>query len=363
MNVYRRLTPIIVLLLLTVLFVSVITIRSTTDGPIWSSLEGGALKFKGMDYAAWWWTTPPESFSSVDAELSLNAVKNEGVNWVGVNVFWSQPLNTSTTISADPTYTQSDAAVIDAINEIHARGMKVMLKPLDAIKSGELFYRPSDPAAWFDSYAAFINHYAQIAQDHGVELFSIGCELNAIDTSAYQSNWTTIISGVRAIYSGQLTYSANWWGQEYSQVPFWGLLDYAGVDAYFPLSDAQTPTVSDCVAGWSHYVYYGSAHNWLHEIETWQAAINKPVIFTEIGYRSVDYAASVSPHGSYNAQAQVNCYTAALKVFANKAWFAGMFWWVWEPNTTAAGPGNTDYTLNNKPAQNVLIAHWLPDSV
>jgi hypothetical protein len=28
-------------------------------------------------------------------------------------------------------------------------------------------------------------------------------------------------------------------------VPFWNELDYIGIDAYFPLSDAVTPTVAE----------------------------------------------------------------------------------------------------------------------
>ena len=111
---------------------------------------------------------------------------------------------------------------------------------------------PTDPAAWFASYATFINHYAQIAQNNGVELFCVGCELNHLDTSTYDANWRTVISGVRAIYNGPLTYAADW--STYARIPFWGALDYAGIDAYFPLSNAKTPSVADLVRGWSNYV-------------------------------------------------------------------------------------------------------------
>jgi len=187
-------------------------------------------------------------------------------------------------------------------------------------------------------------------------------ELRQLDTSNYYANWRTVISGVRAIYNGPLTYAAN--HDTYARISFWGLLDYAGIDAYFPLSNAQTPSVTDLVGGWSHYVWYDGTHNWTNEIETWQATVNKPVIFTEIGYRSIDYAAQDPGNwqitGVYNANGQANGYKAALQVFANKPWFTGMFWWSWYPDPTAGGAGNTDYTPQNKPAQGVLTAYGLP---
>ena len=148
----------------------------------------------------------------------------------------------------------------------------------------------------------------------------------------------------------------------YRQVPFWGLLDYVGINAYFPLSTAQTPSVAELVTGWSSY-NVGTVRNWTQEIETLQATVNKPVIFTEIGYQSIDYAAK-NPSNDYvepyNGLGQANCYEAALRVFANKPWFAGIFWWGWSPEN-AGGAGNTYYTPQNKPAQSVLTAHWLPN--
>jgi hypothetical protein len=34
-------------------------------------------------------------------------------------------------------------------------------------------------------------------------------------------------------------------GMILTKVPFWNELDYIGIDAYFPLSDAVTPTVAE----------------------------------------------------------------------------------------------------------------------
>jgi hypothetical protein len=276
-----------------------------------------------------------------------------------VIALWYMPSYTGSTISFDPNKTTTDASLIDAINDAHARGMGVMLKPhlvpTDGYNATDVV--PSDPAAFFASYAEFINHYARIAQDHGVELFCIGCELDGIANSKYSSYWSTVIGGIRAIYGGPLTYASSQYG--YTQVPFWGLLDYAGIDAYFSVSGMVTPTVADAVSGWST-LWYNQQPGWLPQIETWQATINKPVIFTEIGYRSNDYAGRGIDNNVYNPQGQANCYEATLQAFSNKPWFKGMFWWEWRPDPNAGGKNDIWYTPQNKPAQSVLTANWLP---
>ena len=355
MNVYRRFAPLIIILLLIVLFVSVVTMQPTIPSAAQSRVTSSALKYRGVSYVSY----TPNGYDSAISNSSLNALRSTGANYVALIVVWTLDTHTSNTVHPGKN-TPTDAAVIAAINGIHARGMSVMLKLHLIYGDNNGDVEPTDPAAWFASYATMCNHYAQIAQDNGVELFCVGNELNVLDTSHY-SLWSTLISGVRAIYSGPLTYAAPWWS--YRQVPFWGLLDYVGINAYFPLSTAQTPSVADLVTGWSSYNVSGTVRNWTQEIEMLQATVNKPVIFTEIGYRSIDYAAK-SPSNDYvepyNGLGQANCYEAALQVFANKPWFTGIFWWGWSPEN-AGGAGNTYYTPQNKPAQSVLTAHWLPN--
>ena len=351
MNVYRRVVPLIIIVLLIVLSVSVVTMQPTIPSAAQSRVTWSALNYRGVSYVSY---TPNGYFSAI-SKSSLNALKSTGANSVALIVFWKLDTHTSNTVYPDPNATPTDAAVIAAINDIHARGMRVMLKLHLVYGDHYGDIEPTDPAAWFASYATMCDHYAQIAQANGVELFCVGSELNGLDTSNY-SLWSTLISGVRAIYSGPLTYAALFWNDLYSQVPFWGLLDYVGIDAYFPLSSAQTPSVADLVTGWSSYNDGTTVHNWTQEIETLQATVNKPVIFTEIGYRSADYAAKQPSNDSvepYNGLGQANCYTAALQVFANKPWFAGIFWWGWSPEN-AGGAGNTGFTPQNKPAQSVL---------
>ncbi len=127
------------------------------------------------------------------------------------------------------------------------------------------------------SYTTFILDYAELAEEIKAGLFCIGTELEKFVLNR-PDYWKDLINEIKKRYSGKLTYAANW--DEFKRVPFWSELDYIGIDAYFPLSAKKTPTVQDFELGWS------SNRNIIKEI---QKKYKKSVLFTEYGYRSVNY--------------------------------------------------------------------------
>src|SRR5262249_927011 len=156
----------------------------------------------------------------------------------------------------------------NTITEAVNLGLSVMVKPLidflDPAKIGSnnvgdwrAYFNPANPSAFFASYKSMIVAQAQVAQAHGAALLSIRTELDQLAGSAYLAYWTDIISSVRAVFSGQLTYSAIWddaispWqghnglaagtGNLATQVSFWSQLDYVGLDAYPAISEAAQP--------------------------------------------------------------------------------------------------------------------------
>jgi hypothetical protein len=203
------------------------------------------MAFKGVSYVAW----TPDEYTYPSSDASLYRLKTTGANYVALLVTQYMDSGTSNTIYADPSKTPNDDAVVHAISDIHSYGMKVLLKPYVDCKDGTWrgVIDPSDKEMWFSSYSNFINHYAEIAQNNGVELLCVGTEFKSLSGSAYQSNWSDVISVVRSIYTGPITYAANW--DEYKNVSFWDLVNYAGIDAYFPLSDLQSPSVDDLMTG------------------------------------------------------------------------------------------------------------------
>jgi len=199
-----------------------------------------------------------------------------------------------------------------------------------------------------NSYEKFILNYAQAAEELEAPIFCIGTELEKFVKNR-PTYWKNLIEKIRKVYSGKLTYAANW--DEFKRVSFWGDLDFIGVDAYFPLSDKKTPTVSDFENGWELHK---------NQIEVIQKKYNKPVLFTEFGYRSVDFtgkepwdASRIS--GNVNMEAQSNATKAIYNQFWKEDWFAGGFLWKWFHNyTEVGGENNNRFTPQNKPAEKLI---------
>jgi len=313
---------------------------------------------RGFDYPSWW----HDEYLNPASGGSLSRIEADGANWVAIIPTQFMDSVTSDTMAPENNgegRTATDAAVAKAIDDAHACGLKVMLKPHIDISDGSSRWdiRPRHPAVWFDNYERMMTGYAVMAETHGVELFSVGTELVGITGADYYDQWAGVIGGVRSVYNGPLTYAGS--TTECDYLSFAGLLDYLGLDVYSPLSDAYEPTIEELITGWTNYHgYYGDA-NWLESIEQWQAYWNKPVIFTEIGYRSIKYVGH-SPwdwlNGVYDGDNQARAYEAAFRVLGNKPWLQGVFWWDWMPGDTG-GSGNTDYSIVNKPAE-AVVQSW-----
>ncbi|MFA5145923.1 MAG: hypothetical protein WC515_00870 [Candidatus Omnitrophota bacterium] len=297
---------------------------------------------KGMTYVTW--TT--EGFSTPKSDESLRSMADAGISCAAIVPTWYQEKFDSTAIM--PTEkTPSDSSLRHAIRKARENGMMVMVKPhidledqADNTRSDIGFQTDGEWEKWFSNYTKFISHYARIAEEEHAEFFCIGTELSFASTRV--GSWKNkVIPAVRKIFSGHITYAANW--DEYSSVQFWGDLDYAGIDAYFPLSGTSNPPLSVIKEGWK---------KWLSEIEAWQAGVNKPVIFTECGYCSSDIAAmkpwEEAVSGSPNMDIQANCYKAVFETFWDKPWFFGTYWWSWNTYARSGGPGNRHFTPQNK---------------
>ncbi len=304
---------------------------------------------KGMSYAGWW----NNSYLTKESDISLENLKNTGAKWVSLVVTWYQEDEHSTYISRDVDATPSDESIIHAVETIHSLGMKVMLKPHVDLYNGEWrgeiwFEEEGEWKAWFDSYKNFISHYAQLAEEHGIEQLCIGCEL--VETT-HRKEWFDIIDVVRERFSGPITYAANW--DNYQNVPFWQALDFIGIDAYFPLTDKNDPSINELMDAWK---------KWKSDIEEIYNLTMKPVVFTEIGYRSID-GCNRDPwnwrrHGRIDLQEQADCYEAAFRTFYNESWFYGFYWWMWYPDLEG-GENDMGYTPYRKPAEIILKKYYL----
>lgn len=237
--------------------------------------------------------------------------------------------------------------------EFKKSNVKIMVKPQLWVSRGLYTgYIDMEPEAnWKileDSYQKFILEYAEIAQKIEADILCIGTELEKF-VAKRPKYWNQLITKIRSVYKGKLTYASNW--DEFKRVPFWSQLDYIGVDAYFPLSDKKTPTVAELEKGWQKHK---------REIQKIQQQNNKPILFTEYGYRSVDFTGkkpweSNRVEGSVNLVAQKNATQAIYNQFWKEDWFAGGFLWKWFHNhEKSGGQENNRFTPQNKPTENLI---------
>ncbi|MEM0998742.1 MAG: hypothetical protein AAGN35_16910 [Bacteroidota bacterium] len=238
------------------------------------------------------------------------------------------------------------------IARAHAFGLKVMVKPHVDVNRSTVhrgLYELDSEAEWAEfarQYETWILTLAKVARDQEAEMFCVGTELRSF-VAAEPVFWSDLIERVRMIFPGELTYAANW--DEYGEMPFWDRLDYIGVDGYFPLVDAALPEVDDLVVAWE------GDRRGLHNM---QRNYCKPVLFTEMGYRSADYAAWEHwkmSNPRINLSAQANAWEAWFRVFWAEDWIAGAFVWDWRSNRIDSY--NNEWTPQGKPAGEV-IADW-----
>lgn len=242
------------------------------------------------------------------------------------------------------------------IRMAHQQQLKVMLKPQIWLKDGQYtgYIQFKTDSAWLDfekNYSAYILDFANIAEQEKVELLCIGTELHSFIENRPQY-WQDLIDSIRLIYSGKITYAANW--DEYAKIPIWKKLDFIGIDAYFPLSDLKNP---------SKTIINSKLENIEESLASFSNAKNKDIIFTEYGYRSMNYALSAPWESTLergiNFEIQSNALEAFYQIFWNKKYIAGGFLWKWfHYNEKAGGMKNSGYTPQNKPALKVIKKYY-----
>ena len=170
------------------------------------------------------------------------------------------------------------------IQLLKKNGIKIMIKPQIWVWHGEftgdmVMQSEKDWGILENSYSDFILTYAELAQETNAEIYCIGTELEEFVKNRPEY-WQELILKVKDVYSGKITYAANW--DEYTRTPFWEQLDYIGVDAYFPLNEQKLPTQKEMQTGWQR---------WKTKLAALSAQKKTPILFTEFGYRSMDYTA------------------------------------------------------------------------
>ncbi|MEM0991562.1 MAG: hypothetical protein AAGI49_00935 [Bacteroidota bacterium] len=292
-------------------------------------------------------------------------LQKNNFEWITITPFIGQKYHDQPemrTISAeDAIYRRKQYAKIKKITD--SLGMRVMMKPhiwLYKVKDGKWrsdieMQSEADWRKWFDNYKETMLTYARIAEELQFEQFCVGTELEkTVELKA--DEWIQLIREVRAVFSGKLTYAANW-HEGYEYFPHWKELDYIGIQAYFPLHDDREPvSLSRLEKAWKKHA---------RQLEKFSQKHGLPILFTEIGYRSVKGTATRPWEwndvnnilSKISQEEQYLCYQAFFNVMWKKEWFHGVHIWEWQTRANSDGK-DTDFHLERKPAFNLIMQEF-----
>lgn len=249
---------------------------------------------------------------------------------------------------------ENDQGVVHSAYEAKQLGMTTLLKPQVFVSegwSGDMNF--STEAQWqqfFNYYYRWIRHYAFLAEIHSIEMLSVGVEFSKAMIT-HQDNWEKMIKNLRGFYSGQMTYCANW-GEEFETVSLWDELDFIGINSYYPLSDKDDATDEELTAKFETVKT---------KIKSVYNIYKKPIVFTEIGFRSLNapwkLPYSKGDNNIFNENHQDRAYKVILNGIKNEEWCHGILWWKFPSYLEYRGRENTSFTPNNKKAE-ATVRKW-----
>ena len=265
-------------------------------------------------------------------DLSFNHI-----DWISQTPFGWQPHHDQPelrTVGDRGYWGERDAGILETTRLAKKQRIRTILKPHIWLhtRSGkwraDIEMRSKEEwEQWFCNYTDFIMHYADVAEQASIEVLCIGTELYH-PAVKFPDRWRQIVSMIREVYSGKLTYAANF-DREFQEIIWWDALDYIGIQAYFPLSSSTPPTIKELRNGWKPHV---------KKIESVAAAYDMQVVFTELGYRNDVRAAKepwLWPHvienqlDEHSDEVQALCYKAFFEECWSQTWLAGTFFWKW----------------------------------
>lgn len=309
---------------------------------------------------------PDHGYGSGKSTPILRRLKSFGANTIQLNPFGYQASLAERRIQFDdPTLTRD--ALVREIQAIHAAGLKVMLAPHIWVNQSatmpwrsQVYYSDEREAnQWFESYTKFILHFANIAKETGVAIFSVGVELEAM--AKYEGHFRSLIREIRLLgFKGLITYECEAWNAE--NIRFWDDLDFIGINMYYSYPHEPRGTDDLRFPGLVNFQKKKLAMHAAHA-----SRVGKPLVITEFGYPSHALAisqTSAAPDSirQRDDMAQKTGFEAFSAAIADlpadtRAVFRGII--VWKYVTTLDSyerrAWEKDFILQEKPAE-ALIA-------
>ena len=294
---------------------------------------------------------------------TIGEMRSLGSNWIAIHPYGG--IERDGRVSwrrRDGDTTEAPVWLTRPIAEAHRQGMKILIKPhLAHWRSGfawrgEIaFDSEADWDRFFSTYTAWIADVARFSR--GADAFAVGTELDrtvGVLDAGHAARWRAIISAVREVFPGVLTYAANW--TDYERVPFWDAVDLVGIQAYFPVvtdargrtSDWRRPTPS-----WRR-----GGRTSCGRMRRFSRRVGQPILFAELGYNnaaSAPYEPWDDEGGGADAETlQERLLTIALRAVASEPSIRGAFLWKWFPGERQ--PRN--FAMSRPALRQIISRQW-----
>lgn len=235
--------------------------------------------------------------------------------------------------------TTGDEELLDITEYARGLGLRVIWKPTVNCADGTWrahinffdYDVPCEPKwrNWFASYEAFQCHFAALAQQTGLEMLVLGCEMT--NAERREEEWRRLIASVRGVYDGAVCYNCDKYGEDH--VTWWDAVDVIASSGYYPA---------------------GEIGQNLDRIEQVIRREQKPFFFAEAGCMAVRGAARLpndwSLLGRYDPQEQKRWLQELFTECEKRSWVGGFGLWSWPIQMTQ----RTLYGLEDMPACEVV---------
>ncbi|MGC8488180.1 MAG: glycoside hydrolase family 113 [Clostridia bacterium] len=283
------------------------------------------------------------------------------MNWLAIQVPWLQANNSSDIIGPSATETPTDRRVTHLINLARQAGMRVFLNPFINSEVGngwQALFHPANVAVWFQSYDAYVAHYAKLAPADHVDLFAIGDEFDWMDrVAASAPYWDEAIATVRQYYSGPVTCGAN--STNHPTVTFWNKLDEVGRRRQLPAVFVGKPYAGVPRGGLESGSGPAGGREGVIRAQRQAGSYHRAWLLRASLGRVQPGWVGTRPTGRSALQNEL-C-QATLQTIRQCPQLQGIMW-VWWTNPLSpnwqGGPSDIGYTLHNTPAEATLRQYF-----
>ena len=302
-------------------------------------------------------------FASDEARKNVDDMAALGIRWIVLTPNVWQEQYSSTRQFADFEKSIPDFELMDIIDYIHRKGLRVQLRPMlechdgtgrHGVIVGDDWERVAGKprgycSKWFASMRARNVWYARLAERTKCEMYCLDSEFDRFIWKS--SEWKAVIAAVRKVYSGPITSSHTIhcgdfdWEKVVADKTHWFYdLDVLSVSDYTaarPRGDTEELSVTAMMKNLEPH------RDLLRRIAK---LYGKPMMFGECGCGPRRFQAS-SPSGCNmgqpaDPQEQATYYEAFIRTFKDESWCCGFYWWRWNAHTLAESSADASAALS-----------------